>query len=224
MAACTCLVCTKVIEPHNACNSDHDSYWGLLVWLFLFPVAAPVPGDVRHAVFRELVQFYCARWVRYAVHNFRSKSGPSQAAIPAKSMQVSNLNTAQQLSKTSSCCCSVELLVQLGSQRTADCVFAVYMGRYLMSLWMGDVRIHELYTAACGLYTCWVLLRVATVVYNWAPQGFMAIFDRVQEWVVLVSLMWKSLCCQEVWQASQRQMECSVNEILAWKNDFDLRQ
>lgn len=56
-----------------------------------------------------------------------------------------------------------------------------------MSLWMGEAKIHELYTAACGLYVCWVVLRIGTVLYNWIPQGTSVILNKVKEWVFLVS-------------------------------------
>ena len=68
--------------------------------------------------------------------------------------------------------------------------FIVFVGRKLMSLWMGEAKIHELYTAACGLYVCWVVLRIGTVLYNWIPQGTSVILNKVKEWVFLVSLPW----------------------------------
>jgi E3 ubiquitin-protein ligase MARCH6 len=61
-----------------------------------------------------------------------------------------------------------------------------------MALWMGDAKVHELYTAACGLYICWMVLRIGTVLYNWIPQGTSAILNKVKEWVLLVSILfWK---------------------------------
>ena len=57
-----------------------------------------------------------------------------------------------------------------------------------MSLWMGEAKIHELYTAACGLYVCWLTLRIGTVLYNWIPQGTAAILNKLKEWLILVSL------------------------------------
>ncbi|KAK3592530.1 hypothetical protein CHS0354_039877 [Potamilus streckersoni] len=64
-------------------------------------------------------------------------------------------------------------------------ILPVFIGRKLMSLWMGDARIHELYTAACGLYICWLKLRIGTVIYNWIPQGTAAILNKIKEWVIL---------------------------------------
>lgn len=66
-------------------------------------------------------------------------------------------------------------------------IILVFVGRKLMSLWMGEAKIHELYTAACGLYVCWVVLRIGTVLYNWIPQGTSVILNKVKEWVFLVS-------------------------------------
>ncbi|KAI0216132.1 E3 ubiquitin-protein ligase MARCH6 [Lamellibrachia satsuma] len=56
-----------------------------------------------------------------------------------------------------------------------------------MSLWMGEAKIHELYTTACGLYTCWVTLRAGTILYHWVPQGWGNLFSRVKDWTVLAA-------------------------------------
>lgn len=61
-----------------------------------------------------------------------------------------------------------------------------------MSLWMGEAKIHELYTAACGLYVCWLMLRIGTVLYNWIPQGTAAILNKLKQWLILVS----ANCCK----------------------------
>ena len=83
-------------------------------------------------------------------------------------------------------------------------VVSVFIGRQLMSVWMGDSRIHELYTAACGLYICWLVLRISTVLYNWIPQGGAVIANKLKEWAMLVSWFWVycslppfsfTLCC-----------------------------
>lgn len=65
-------------------------------------------------------------------------------------------------------------------------MFLVYMGRKLMSVWMGNTKIHELYTSACGLYSCWLTLRAVTILTNWIPQGWRAIMKKLQTWIVLV--------------------------------------
>jgi E3 ubiquitin-protein ligase MARCH6 len=57
-----------------------------------------------------------------------------------------------------------------------------------MSLWTGSAKIHELYTAACGLYVCWLSIRVITVLLSWMPQGRRAILLKVQEWTLMVML------------------------------------
>lgn len=63
----------------------------------------------------------------------------------------------------------------------------VYVGRKLMSLWTGEIKVHELYTAACGLYTCWVALRIGLVLYTWIPLGWRAITNKLMEWTLLVT-------------------------------------
>ncbi|CAI9714795.1 E3 ubiquitin-protein ligase MARCH6-like [Octopus vulgaris] len=64
-------------------------------------------------------------------------------------------------------------------------VVPVFIGRKIMAIWMGDAKVHELYTAACGLYMCWLLLRIATVLYNWIPQGTAVIMKKLKEWAIL---------------------------------------
>ncbi|ELT87335.1 hypothetical protein CAPTEDRAFT_168587 [Capitella teleta] len=72
--------------------------------------------------------------------------------------------------------------VTLFASSLISLILPVSLGRQMMGLWMGDIKVHELYTAACGLYTCWVTLRAATVICNWAPQGSAAIISRIKEW------------------------------------------
>uniref|UniRef100_A0A8C8FZU2 E3 ubiquitin-protein ligase MARCHF6 n=1 Tax=Oncorhynchus tshawytscha TaxID=74940 RepID=A0A8C8FZU2_ONCTS len=46
--------------------------------------------------------------------------------------------------------------------------------------------IHELYTAACGLYVCWLSIRAITVLLAWMPQGRRVILLKVQEWTLMI--------------------------------------
>ncbi|CDQ79533.1 unnamed protein product [Oncorhynchus mykiss] len=62
----------------------------------------------------------------------------------------------------------------------------VFAGRWLMSFWTGISKIHELYTAACGLYVCWLSIRGATVLLAWMPQGRTIIMIKVQEWTLMI--------------------------------------
>lgn len=55
-----------------------------------------------------------------------------------------------------------------------------------MSFWTGSSKIHELYTAACGLYVCWLSIRGVTVLLAWMPQGRTVIMLKVQEWTLMV--------------------------------------
>uniref|UniRef100_A0A3Q2CI59 E3 ubiquitin-protein ligase MARCHF6 n=1 Tax=Cyprinodon variegatus TaxID=28743 RepID=A0A3Q2CI59_CYPVA len=65
-------------------------------------------------------------------------------------------------------------------------LFILYVGRWLMSLWMGSAVVHELYTAASGLYVCWVSIRAATVLLSWMPQGRTVIMIKVHEWTLMI--------------------------------------
>ncbi|XP_032325886.1 E3 ubiquitin-protein ligase MARCH6 isoform X2 [Camelus ferus] len=65
-------------------------------------------------------------------------------------------------------------------------LFSVFAGRWLMSFWTGTAKIHELYTAACGLYVCWLTIRAVTVLVAWMPQGRRVIFQKVKEWSLMI--------------------------------------
>ncbi|XP_075070474.1 E3 ubiquitin-protein ligase MARCHF6 [Mixophyes fleayi] len=62
----------------------------------------------------------------------------------------------------------------------------VFAGRWLMSFWTGTAKIHELYTAACGLYICWLSIRAITVLFAWMPQGRQVILLKVKEWSLMI--------------------------------------
>uniref|UniRef100_A0A667WZN7 E3 ubiquitin-protein ligase MARCHF6 n=1 Tax=Myripristis murdjan TaxID=586833 RepID=A0A667WZN7_9TELE len=62
----------------------------------------------------------------------------------------------------------------------------VCVGRWLMSFWMGSATVHELYTAASGLYVCWLSIRAATVLLAWMPQGRTVIMLKVHEWTLMI--------------------------------------
>ena len=47
-------------------------------------------------------------------------------------------------------------------------------------------NVHELYTAASGLYVCWLFMRVVILLATWLPRGVNAIAYKCLEWLVLV--------------------------------------
>lgn len=61
----------------------------------------------------------------------------------------------------------------------------VIIGRKLISLWMGDARIHELNTAACGLYAGLISLRIIMLVASWLPRGWGAIMRKLKEGLLI---------------------------------------
>ena len=63
-----------------------------------------------------------------------------------------------------------------------------------MLLWMGDASVHELYTAACGLYFIWLVCRVGSVLLSWVPLGWKGVAGKVFEWVLLVSTLRNVQC------------------------------
>lgn len=63
----------------------------------------------------------------------------------------------------------------------------VITGRKLIAIWMGDVKVHELNTAACGLYVGLVTLRVFTLLCSWIPRGWGAIALKVKEGLLILT-------------------------------------
>eukprot|EP00058_Branchiostoma_floridae_P026802 XP_002612293.1 hypothetical protein BRAFLDRAFT_80099 [Branchiostoma floridae] len=61
----------------------------------------------------------------------------------------------------------------------------VGLGRAMMSVWMGEAKVHELYTAACGLYTLWLVCRVLSVMFAWVPQGWTTVGRKLSEWSMM---------------------------------------
>ncbi|XP_068195971.1 E3 ubiquitin-protein ligase MARCHF6-like [Antennarius striatus] len=62
----------------------------------------------------------------------------------------------------------------------------VSAGRWLMSFWLGSTVVHELYTAASGLFFCWLSVRAFSVLLSWVPQGWAAIVLKVHEWTLMI--------------------------------------
>lgn len=83
----------------------------------------------------------------------------------------------------------------------------VWIGRHGMSIWsvgshinhqmthatestsptteesQSPTRPHELYTAALGIYLCWVLSRGISVAVNLFPQGRAAVIEKLKHWI-----------------------------------------
>ncbi|CAN7991021.1 unnamed protein product, partial [Ixodes hexagonus] len=61
----------------------------------------------------------------------------------------------------------------------------VSMGRLVMLLLMPGGRVHEFYTAACGLYSCWLALRCLTLLCSWLPRGWNTIVTKLHSWMLI---------------------------------------
>lgn len=77
----------------------------------------------------------------------------------------------------------------------------VWLGRRVMALWLvgapppshqitatvaqTGIKVHELYTAACGTYLCWLAARAISLVLSWLPQGRAAMLARLKQWCIL---------------------------------------
>lgn len=62
----------------------------------------------------------------------------------------------------------------------------VITGRKIIGLWMGDTKVHELNTAACGLYIGLLTMRLATLLCSWIPRGWQAIATKIKEGLVIL--------------------------------------
>ncbi|XP_071816977.1 E3 ubiquitin-protein ligase MARCHF6-like [Apostichopus japonicus] len=63
----------------------------------------------------------------------------------------------------------------------------VFLGRRMFCLVLGeDTTNHELYTGACGLYLCWLMLRLSVVVGGWVPHGIDLVLSKFREYLLLV--------------------------------------
>jgi len=61
----------------------------------------------------------------------------------------------------------------------------VSIGRFVLHSLMPAGQLHELYTFACGLYVLWLLARLGTLLYKWAPQGISPLLIKIREWVII---------------------------------------
>ncbi|XP_026762905.1 E3 ubiquitin-protein ligase MARCHF6 [Galleria mellonella] len=63
-------------------------------------------------------------------------------------------------------------------------VIPVAIGRKVMALWLPKASegVHELYTAACGMYACWALGRGGGLAAGWARGGRAALASRAALW------------------------------------------
>lgn len=71
----------------------------------------------------------------------------------------------------------------------------MWVGRKLLNLWHGGVKIHEIYTCAWGLYACWLTIRLVTVVVSWIPQGRSAFVTKLKVWGLMVKSMSIIIVC-----------------------------
>lgn len=62
----------------------------------------------------------------------------------------------------------------------------VITGRKIIGLWMGETKVHELNTAACGLYVGLLTMRLATLLCSWLPRGWQAIAHKIKEGLLIL--------------------------------------
>lgn len=52
-----------------------------------------------------------------------------------------------------------------------------------------SLGIHELYTASCGLYLCWLLVRCVAMVRRWLPLGRVEMTRKLYHWAIVIVKM-----------------------------------
>jgi E3 ubiquitin-protein ligase MARCH6 len=60
------------------------------------------------------------------------------------------------------------------------------IGRKMMALWFGDLRVHELYTCACGVYICWGVARAGVCLFSWAATGWFIFEQKIKAFLLLM--------------------------------------
>lgn len=55
-----------------------------------------------------------------------------------------------------------------------------------MSLWFGDLKIHELYTCAIGVYSFWAVTRSAICVFSWVSAGVSMFKEKITHFLILI--------------------------------------
>ncbi|XP_069958511.1 E3 ubiquitin-protein ligase MARCHF6 isoform X2 [Cherax quadricarinatus] len=61
----------------------------------------------------------------------------------------------------------------------------VLVGRQCMYLALGDTKVHELYTGACGLYLCLLGIRGITLLASWIMLGWTQVIVRLRQWGIM---------------------------------------
>lgn len=61
----------------------------------------------------------------------------------------------------------------------------VLVGRQCMYLALGDTKVHELYTGACGLYLCLLGIRGITLLASWIMLGWTQVIERLRQWGIM---------------------------------------
>ena len=67
-------------------------------------------------------------------------------------------------------------------------LFSVAVGRFVMRLVVPAIVVHELYTAAFGLYVIWLVCRAGIIIASWVPLGLGGILEKLMIWTVLVGV------------------------------------
>ncbi|KAK3871776.1 hypothetical protein Pcinc_023101 [Petrolisthes cinctipes] len=83
----------------------------------------------------------------------------------------------------------VMMCVSLTAASIMCLTLPVLVGRQCMYLALGDTKVHELYTGACGLYLCLLGIRGITLLASWVVLGWSQVILRLHQWGVMVSYL-----------------------------------
>ena len=88
------------------------------------------------------------------------------------------------------------ILITMMTVYILSCVtlfFPTFIGRKLMSLWFGDLRVHELYTCAIGVYSCWALMRTVICIASWVSAGLTLFKEKIRKFCTTVTKVRSSI-------------------------------
>ncbi|ROT62590.1 hypothetical protein C7M84_019575 [Penaeus vannamei] len=79
----------------------------------------------------------------------------------------------------------VMMCVSLTAASIICLTLPVLVGRQCMYLALGDTKVHELYTGACGLYLCLLSIRGITLLISWIMLGWSQVILRLKQWGIM---------------------------------------
>lgn len=65
-------------------------------------------------------------------------------------------------------------------------ILIVAVGRSVLSYFLGSSEVHELYTAAAGVYVLWLVCRISIILWSWICMGFPLFIRKALSCIIIV--------------------------------------